>query len=325
MELPYGAIQTELLRAARGRQSQARLNQKLGLRSNRYHHWETGQSALPWRMFCRICQATKIPLAETLIHIAGFHENPAQGATLVKHLVGRGRQEEVAKNLGVSRSMISRWKSGKVDPSLEQMLRIINHSFFSLPQFLSRLVDIEKLPSLAEAHRREELERRLHFDHPWVAALLLFLRTAEYNALKTHREGFLSRKLGISLETEREVIQTLKTIGALEYEGEILTPTHRKMSTRGDEESERRTREHWTQHALNEIKKGLPSRDRNNWGYMVLNTGPETLPLIRERYFAFFNEVSAIVNSSTDVSDRVYVLNVQFLELDETKKRQSPS
>jgi len=313
----YQSIQTDLLKALRGRLSQSHFSKKLGFHSNKIHRWETGQTVLSWSDFCDLCHALKLPLVEAC-RISFCYDGPVTDTkALLALLLGERKLSELAEQMKVSRSLISRWRSGKVEPSFIQMIQIIHMGFSSLPEFIARLMPIEKAPSLLAELAREREEKELHYRYPWIAALLLLIRTVEYDRLPAHQEGFLSKKLGITLEEERRLVEKLLSIGAIHKEKgrEIYEPSARSLNVSGDEEGNRRIREYWTDRCLKTIKKGLPTRDRNSWGYMVLNTSPKTYGQIRERYIAFYQDIHNIIQSSTEPSEDVYLLNIQLLNV----------
>lgn len=316
-DINFPALRNELLLGLRGRLSQARFSQILGYRSNRVHRWDSGETAFLWCHFRNACIRLQRPFAQACHDELQFSGSIKSTGALVGHLLGSESQTDSAKRLGISRSMISRWRRGLIEPSLEQMLRIVHGSHCSMTRFLDRIVPAEKLPSITEILRRERRERDLHFKYPWIAALILCLRTIEYNDLGIHQEGYLARKLGIPIETEREVVRELLEIGALEYEGKILCPTRRSLNTTGDPEGGRRIREYWSSRMLEFIRKQPATPPNQTWSYMVFNTCPDTAARIRERYYAFFQDVNSIILSSDGRSDNVAVMSMQLLSLDD--------
>lgn len=257
----------------------------------------------------------KIPLGDACRHSLGFSETQGSAHALVKHLLGAEALSRVAVSTGFPRFVISRWRSGKSERSLEQMLRLLDASVFSLPEFLGRLVAPDLLPSIFKQLEKERRERELHYEHPWIAALLLILRTVEYARLGRHQEGFLAKKLGISLETERAVMKELIEFGVIVKEGARFAPSQRKLCTIGDSEGARRIREYWTARCLGFIRENPPNPPRNHWGYLLFNVNIETARKVRERYFSFFNDLTVIIQQSGEGSEEVYLLNLQLLNI----------
>jgi transcriptional regulator with XRE-family HTH domain len=313
----YELLQAEILLAVRGRLSQVQLSRKLGLSSNKVHRWESQLAPMSWLEFCDLCEVLKLGLKDACRTVLAYDGKPTDVRALTAHLLGKTQNAELAKRFGVSASMISRWRSGKITPSLAQILHFIDNSFFSLPQFIGKIISIKKVPSLHARLEIEKEERNLHVEYPWIAALLLYMRTVEYNRLAKHEVSFLAKRLGINVERVSEVFEKLKLINAVAKEDgrEIFVPTHRTLNTAGDPEGNRRVREYWTSRCLEAIKNRLPTPERNSWGYMVLNTSPETYQQIRERYLQFYQDIHQIVANSTSATDSVYLLNVQVLNL----------
>jgi len=309
-------LSRELLVGIRGKLSQEQLNRKLKFRSNQLYRWESGHTAISWKEFVRLCEAQKIPLREACASTLGFKASLEPSSLFCKHLTGEESQDLVARRLGVSRSMVSRWRSGKAEPSLVQVLQMVHSNIYSFTEFLAQILAPEKLPSIQERLRKEREERELHYEKPWISALLLWLRTKEYNSFPEHKVGFLAKKLGISVEEEKSVMKKLLELGVVEPEGKIYAPRLRSIDTSGSVEGYRRVRSYWTERCLKYIET-LPAKDpQNSWGYMVLNTSPKTMERIRQKYMAFFQDINSIVQESSEPSEGAYLLNVQFLNLE---------
>jgi transcriptional regulator with XRE-family HTH domain len=315
--MDFYALQTELLVAIRRGISQAHLSKKLGFRSNRVHNWETGKSSVSWSEFCHLCEAQRIPLDLACQSKAHFEGSAKETQMLVRHLFGKNTSAQLAQRLGVSRSMVSRWQTGKVEPSLTQMLQFMEVNLYSLPEFLAALVPVEKLPSVKTVLERERKEKQLHRENPWIAALLLYIRTVEYNRLPKHVEGFLAKKLGIPVEVERTVVKALLELGVLEWEGKILAPARRTIDTNIDPASNLKIREYWLNRSLATVRKGVPLGERNRLGYMLFNTTPETYEKVRQLYFAFFQDLHNVVLESKGASDQVHLLQMHILNVDD--------
>lgn len=314
-ELDCDTIIIEFLKAVRGRRSQAQFNKRLGLPANKIHRWEKGSVSVSWGAFVRICEREKLPLGETCRRVFMIPKEPHRLVDLVRLLTGAGSQRETALKLGVSRSMISRWRSGAVAPDLSQVLQLIDASLYSLPEFMGSLVDPAKLPSLKRRIEAERRERALHALHPWIAALLLLFRTVEYNNLGRHREGWVGAKLGLTLAEERRLLKEMEETGVIFFDEKgLYEPAHRTLSTVPTVEGLKRIHGFWTEKAADLIAGLREISPKNKMSYMVLNANSETLPLILERYRSFYQDVHNIITASVAPSESVYVMNFHLMD-----------
>lgn len=239
---------------------------------------------------------------------------------LIKRLVANGNQEESAKKLGVSRSQISRWMSGRSDPTLEQVLQIAALLNLSLPAFLLALVEMQTLPSIKNEIDLENRERELHFKYPWVGAVILCLRTPKYRALKKHQEGFVAEHLGISLEEERITIEELSKAKAINLGKDgLYSPRLTTISLTGNREGNIALRKYWTNRCLAKLdgpKTGTPML----WPYLVLNTDKKTYQKIFNKVQSLYHEIVALTDTDSIDANEVYIFNLQLLDLRDPKE-----
>ena len=73
------------------------------------------------------------------------------------HLVAAASISYLAKNVGVSRYVLSHWLAKRSVPSLDHILRLIGTINFGIVEFVGALVDLRTMPSLkAEIAEREQ-------------------------------------------------------------------------------------------------------------------------------------------------------------------------
>lgn len=305
----------ELLVAVRGKLSQVQLNRKMKFRSNQIHRWETGTAKISWKEFCTLALASGVPLESACEEFLCFSYTPANAPKLIAHLAGPANQTEVAKIAGVSRSMVSRWLAGKIDPSLEQILLLIDASTWPFPSFVGALAGEKKLPSMEAELIAQQKERELHYRYPWVGPLLLTFLSPEYRKLPAHREGFAARAIGISLEQERTALAELKLVGAVEMVEKKYRPRIRRINVAGNRAGNRRIREYWMGRCMAWLKSDAPAPARpGQWPYMVFSMHPDNFEKIRGKIMQLYQEIETY-SQAKEEDDQIYLFSAQLFDI----------
>src|SRR5688572_13348783 len=128
------AIAADLVRALRGRRSQAELSRRLGYRSNIVQRWEPGRCWPTASAFLRACQRTRPELARCYERF--FQRKPAfldgnepfsaaTVAAFLRELRGKTPIATLAERTGYNRYSVGRWLNGSAQPRLPEFLRLI--------------------------------------------------------------------------------------------------------------------------------------------------------------------------------------------------------
>jgi hypothetical protein len=324
--LDYYQLSSELLRALRGRRSQAQLSRQLGYASNVVFDWESGRRqptaakafALARRTGVDVGRALQEFLREPVIR---DKLDTARGvAQLMSDVRGTRRIVELATDLGCSRFAVSRWLYGSTEPKLPEFLAYMEHTTLRLLDFVATLVDVSVLSSVGAQWRELALARQLAYEVPWSQAVLRALELEEYRRLSQHDPGWIARTLGITVAEEARCLELLEQSGQVSRErGRLKLAQVRTVDTRADPARSRELRAFWARVATERFVAGADGE----FAFNLFGVSEVDLDRIRQLQRAHFSELRAIVARS-EPTERVVLLNFQILPLTVTAS-QAPS
>jgi transcriptional regulator with XRE-family HTH domain len=312
-------VARQLLRAIRGKRSQEALSRRLGYTSNPVADWEAGRRFPTAAETLRAARLAGIDVRGTIARFTpaeaaeiGEADDEAVAAWL-RALRGNTALKDLAARTGESRYAISRWLEGRTRPRLPEFLSLLGALTDRLSDFVAELVPIEEVPTLLAVHRQRHASRRLAFDEPWVAAILVLIETTEYQALPRHAPGWLAERLEIPVEVEERCLQRLTEAGIAVQQvdrpyriADTLT-----IDARAEPEGMKRLKAHWA--SLGHLRATAP-HPGDLVSYNVIAVSRSDLDRIREAHVRYFLEVRSIVaNSQPEVAALV---NVQLLTWD---------
>lgn len=129
----------------------------------------------------------------------------ARGGTPVVHL---------AEQVGCSRYALTRWLNGEAEPRAWEFLAVLHHATHRLVDFLAEFSS-QPLPSLQREYQRVQAARLVAERYPISQALLRCLELQSYRSRVSNGERSFARELGISTETEAEVLALLQATGQI--------------------------------------------------------------------------------------------------------------
>lgn len=306
----------QLLKALRGKRSQAAFSKRLGYSSNVACDWEAGRRFPSATQTLIHCKRLGLPV------LAAFEAfQPAcaaavlQGDTFVvapwlDALRGSTTMEVLAERTGLSRHALARWLSGRAEPRLPAFLHLVEAITGRVSDLVQALVPIEQIPELLIVHQRRTAAKRLDLDYPWTEAVLRVVETASYQTKAKHEPGYIARRLGITRKQETEALQRLEQAGLLSLRdqryGDVQPLT---VDTSASPEELSRLKSHWTQVCLKRLTAPLAQ----DWlGYNVLSISESDVERVREVLRRAFREVRAISANSAP-AETVALLNLQFV------------
>jgi DNA-binding phage protein len=321
-DIDHEVVAAQLLRALRGRRSQVALSRRLGYRSNVVYTWEAARRFPTAAGFLALARRTGVEPQRALQRFYG-HEpawmkrsDPASragAAALLDDLRGRRSIAELARAVGYTRFAVSRWLSGRTQPSLPDFLRVLDAASLRLADFVAEFVDPARVPALARRWRAIEAARRLAFEAPWAHAVLRALELEAYRRRARHEPGWIARRIGITRDAEETGLALLEASGQIRFTGTHFAPTDvMTVDTRRDPNAERALRS-WAARAALE-RMGEPGAGL--FAYNLFTVSLADLERIRELQRAFFRELRAIVAASRP-EERVVIANLQLFALDE--------
>jgi transcriptional regulator with XRE-family HTH domain len=318
--MDYERLAAELLRALRGKRSQAAFARRLGCRGNAIYTWEAGRN---FPTAARTFQAAKRSGIDGLAALQRFYVrppawlhgcNPSQPQTLARlldDLRGKTPVQTIADSIGRSRFAVSRWLKGQTQPRLPDFLRLIEATSLRLLDFIACLVDPAGLPSIAEPWRDLEATRRAAYDVPWSQAFLRALELEDYRALPAHVPGWLAGQLGLSIDEETQSLALLEHSGQIRMQRGRYRPARvTTVDTRADADAARRLRVFYSRVASDRIEHDT----RASSAYNLFGVSHADLTRLRELQRAYFREMRTIIAQSQPV-EVIALANLQLIEL----------
>jgi transcriptional regulator with XRE-family HTH domain len=319
----YEAIARELVRALRGKRSQAACARRLRLRSNVLHAWEHGERYPSLRHFDALVRIAGRDLSQAFASLSKEERGGAalprgrtdQGARWLRELAAGRPISELADAMERNRNTVARWLSGVTEPRLPDLLRFVHTTTLRLLEFLGRLVDPRALASVRKAHRDLLAQRRLAYDMPWSHAVLRALELEPYRALSHHEPGFIAKRLGLPREVEASCLRALAAAGQIrKSQGKWHAVRVLAVDTRVDPARNLELKRHWTRAAAERLERGVASSEAL-YSYNLFAISEEGLAKIRALHLAYYQQVRAVVEACQQPT-RVVLTNVQLVPLD---------
>lgn len=315
-------LSRELMRVLRGAASQRAYSRALGFTSNVAYSWETGRRFPEASVFLRAA-GRKVPGFEAAL--PGVLSLGAPGSARlatprgVQHLVSELAREtprvELARNLGVDRTTLSRWLAGSTEPRLPELLRLVQVGTQRLLAFVALIVDPRELGSTQGAYADLRLQEKLAYELPWSHAVLRALELERYTRAPAHAVGELARAVGLSPRSVAAQLAVLERAGQI-----VWTGTHYQsarvmaVDTRSDPEKNLALKRHWARVGLSRLGARQTSPDAL-FSFNLFATSEEAFQRIRQLHLDYYDRVRAIVDEA-EGTQRVVLMNLQLLPLE---------
>lgn len=321
--MDYERLAGQLIRALRGKRSQAALSRWLHYDSNVLYTWEAGLRAPTAAVFFALATRVGVDVPAAIARfLGGLPEGlarrdwtqPASVAALLTHLREGTTVVEIARRVGKNRVSVARWLSAEAEPRLPDFLRLLEATSLRLLDFIAELVSPEQLPEARQAWRVLEAQRRVAYGLPWSHAVLRALELSDYRCQPCHCPGWISEHLGISLEEETRCLQALAASKLIEWHCErwrisaVLT-----VDTRQNPEAGRGLKRHWAQVGCERLPALEPSGD-DLFSYNLFTVSNADWEKLRELHIAYFQELRRVIESSAP-AERVGLINLQLFRL----------
>jgi len=300
--MDYDLIAAELIRALRGRRSQAAFSRKLGFKSNIVNRWEAQQSFPTASTFLRVLGRVEAKRASPLVRffprppaelLASGAASPASVAVFLRELRGKVPILSVARESGSNRYSVSRWLAGSVEPRLPQFLCLIEVMSRRLLDFVACCTDPVRLPSVAQAFQRLELVRHAAYEQPWSHAVL---RALELEGMRGRDQtAWLADRLGATPEELTPALALLEATGQVQRTGgryrlrQVVS-----VNTSQDPRRALALKVSWTETALARMRSGAPG----NYGYSVFSVSKRDLRRLRDVHLEYVRAMQALIAAS---------------------------
>ena len=314
--MDYELASRELVRALRGKRSQAAVQRRLRRSSNVLHAWETG---------ARYPRLTDLLL---LLQVAGRSPQavldrlaPCRGATSralatswLNGLVRDRSQAELSRQLGVNRNTVARWLAGDTEPRLPQLLALVEVTTQRVLDFLAALAEPAHLPSVAAAQADLQEQRRLAYSRPWAHAVLRALELEQYRALPAHEPAVVARSVGISVaESEACLEALLRAKQVRRRGGRYRVARVLAVDTRQDAVGNLGLKQHWFAACADRLASfGIPSDGLASYNLFAI--AEADLERVRQAHLDYYERLRAIVAESKHPS-RVVLATIGLFPL----------
>lgn len=323
--MDYTRAATELLRALRGKRSQAAFSRRLGFRSNVLYAWESGRrfptaSTTFW--------AAKKAGVDIRSGLERFFRTPPEWlkdvdlttpmgvVVMLNELRAGSRVKDLAARTGKSRFALSRWFKGQTEPRLHDFLQLVEMTSLRLLDFLAVITDPAKMPSVSAAWHELEAGRKVAYEVPWSQAVLRVLELDSYTSMQSHEPGDVAALLGISPEEETRCLKALQETGQIRREkGRWTIDRILTIDTRRDAEAGKRLKSWWSEVGLDRLKSDSEGR----FSYNLFTVSEKDWALIQELHANYFQSMRRIVARSTS-SDRVVLANLHLMTLVDSQR-----
>ncbi|HHO52140.1 MAG TPA: hypothetical protein ENK18_15015 [Deltaproteobacteria bacterium] len=275
--------------------------------------WEGGHRVPRASELFRACSRAGIdvPAAIEAFHppAADAFDPQAPGGWL-SALKGSRSTAVIAERSGASPAQIRRWLSGRAQPRTHQLLALIDAMTGRATDLVSCLVDLHQLPSLLGYWQQVSAQRRLAIEHPWTAAIRIWLGTRAIG--RAEAVPALVRALGIGPDEVEVDLQRLLDAGLVAEVGGVLVVAGQMTVDLRSAIDRTRLRGHWARTGAARIADG---RD-DLFSYGLVAVSRSDLERIRALQRSYWRELSSLVASSGPPEVAALVL-AQIAPLDE--------
>jgi hypothetical protein len=298
----YELISAEVVRALRGRRSQAAFSRRLGYKSNIVHRWEAQKSFPAASSFLHMVARSEPKQLPALLRffprlpslLGGLDlTSPAAVSCFLRELQGKTPIVNVARSAGYNRYSVSRWLTGAAEPRLPQFLQLIEVMSRRLLDFLACCTDPARLPSVAAASRRLALTRHAAYEHPWSHAVLRALELE--GAQRRDQEAWLCDRLGLAVPALEESLAALEATEQVQkVRGRWKLKRVVSVNTSQDRERAHSLKLRWTETALERMRAKAPG----NYGYSVFSVSRPDLRRLRDVHLEYVRAMQGIIAAS---------------------------
>jgi len=310
----------QLVRAVRGRRTQAAFSRRIGCQSNVLYTWESGRRYPTARRFFEVAQRAGIDAGAALASflrsapdwLTTEHLGSGDGVVrLLAELQGSRSISDLARATGKSRFAVARWLGGQTEPRLPDFLLLVQATSYRLLDFVAALVDPAQLPLIENAWRELSAARQAAYTSPWCHAVLRLLETERIRALPSVGAAEIAAELGLSIVDARAALQLLETTGQIAAEGARWQVKQTlNVDLAADPEAVRRLKAWSAEIGLRRIVSG----SEGLYSYNLFCVSERDYQKLQRLHRAYFRQLRATVAESAP-SERVVMANLQLFSL----------
>ncbi len=317
--MDWQSLASELVRALRGKRSQAALSKRMRYRTNVLYAWESGRNAPTAAQLLDLAAQSGVDVRSALQQ---FFRVPPQGfggashdteQTVLSFLTAvRGELPiaELSRQSGLSRFALTRIYKGHARAKAPEFLQLIEVCSHRLLDFVALLTDPAALPSVREAWRRQLARRETATRAPWSPAVVAALDLADYRALPRHDSVWLATRLGVDVEQVDQCLRLLAATEQIRFSGEHFEPSGiEAVELSEDRLLAKARREFWGRVAVERAK-----RSQGMSAYNVCGVSSDDLKRLKDLQREYLARARAIIAESSPV-EAVALLQVHVIDL----------
>lgn len=221
--------------------------------------------------------------------------NAADGVALfLSEMRGVTSIRDLAERAGFTRYQVSRWLSGKTQPSLPEFLAMVQATTQRLLDFVNAFTAPAELPSLRSEWEIVTASREMAYARPWSHAVLKVLTLKEYG-LRPHNDAWVAAQLGVSSSLVADTLSALEHVGQVTWDGHrYLESSPDVVDTRIDPDRARQLKVWWTKTALARLEANAPGV----FSYNLSAVSREDLKRLEQLWRQTYREMSRIIAES---------------------------
>ena len=298
-------VAADLVRAVRGKRSQAAFSRRIGYSANIAHRWESGACWPTAAVFLEICARLRPEREQAFVRFlkrapswldpdAPFSD--ASVAAFLRELQGKTPIGALAERSGYSRFSVSRWLRGRARPKLPEFLCLVEAASRRGLDFIAQLVDPAQMVTISASWIKLERARRAAHEVPWSHAVMRALELAAYQRRAGRSERWLAAELGVDIDEVRSGLAALESSGQIrKTRGTWRIDRVITVDTRLDPVAGTKLKAAWTQVALERLQRNAPG----HYGYSLFAISRNDLRRLRELHLQYVRAMQNLVADST--------------------------
>lgn len=176
------------------------------------------------------------------------------------------------------------------------------------------------VPSFREEFVLRQRRKDVYYRYPQTTPLIACLNLDDYQKLSTiHSDGFLAKKIGISVDEVRPILTELESVGRIQKIDRKFIPTMDSVDLAGnDGEGIHRFMSYWLARLQRYYNGGGDwIKSFSRFGMEVFAVNEESKAIIRDEYRAFQKRVRATLHQqaqSNAPTDQIIILHSVFYD-----------
>jgi len=298
------AVAADLVRALRGRWTQAEFSRRLGYRSNIVHRWESGKCWPTAAVFLRACLRSRPAIAGCFERFFGRRPAWADAlapftrasiAAFLRDLRGKTPLLELAARSGFNRYSVGRWLRGSAEPKLPELLGMIEAASRRALDFIAQLTDPGAMATVSASWRKLERARNAAYDMPWSHAVLRALELDGYRRCRGSGERWLASRLGVDGAEVERALELLASTGQIgRVRGKWRLHQSLAVETSRDVARARELKAVWADVAVRRLRAGFPG----NYGYSLFAVSRDDMHRLRTLHLDYVRAMQSVIAAS---------------------------